>query len=572
MPTQQELEAMPMEEFIALPDTIDLVFTYSKVLQDFVDERPYIRLSKLIISYYVVAYTQIEYLQSILDELGMYDINVYPMTMGLLGRQELESAGIVQVQQQPHLNLSGQGVLIGFTDTGIDYTNPAFIYEDGTSKIKYIWDQTLSGNAPEGYYFGTEFTNSQINAALASADPSKLVPHADTVGHGTFLASVAASRDNNNFLGAAPDADLIIVKLKKALKYYTDFFCTTKKQDNVFESSNVMLGVEYILEKAYELSQPISVCISTGTNLGSHDGLNVMELFLTDLCSDYRLAVSVAPGNESNMKHHTSGRLPKTSDTTSIEIKCGDSREDIFLSVWNYSSDQISVSITSPAGEVVGRVPVKTGSTYSTKLILESSKITVKYYYPVSETSSQLTIIKIHDPTPGIWKITLYGDIIINGEYHAWLPLTGLVDPDIEFLSPTPHTTIVTPATSIGTITSGAYNSHDNSLYTSSSWGPTRMPLNSPLMVAPGENVSGIFPSGVGVMSGTSVSSAITAGACALMLQWGVIDGNELSMNSYYIRSKFIKGCLREPDLTYPNDQWGYGKFNLMNTFVMMRM
>ncbi len=570
MLTAQQLQELTMEQFISLPNTIDLVFQYNQAFQSYVDRHPFIRLGKTV-GDFVIAYTQQENLQTILNDLGENEINIIPTVLGLLGQQELAAAGILEVQNQPYLDLRGQGVLIGFIDTGIDYTNKAFIYEDGTSKIKYIWDQTIPGGAPEGYYFGTEYTDAQINTALQSQTPLDIVPTQDTVGHGTFLASLSASRENNEFIGAAPDSDLIVVKLQKARPYYLDLYLVPPDQQNAFASSDLMMGIQYILERAYILKRPVSICISMGTNAGGHDGLGNLETFITRICGLYAISVSVAPGNESAMKHHTQGVIEKDGDSQEIEIVSGDNGAPILVNLWSLASDKMSISVTSPTGELVGRVPFKPGTTVQSKLILEKALVIVQYIFPVAGTGSQLTIVKIIDPTPGIWKITVFGDIIINGTYHAWLPITGLVDPQIQFLRPDPNYTIVVPATALGTITSGAYNSVDNSLYASSSWGPTRLPLNSPVMVAPGVNVAGIYPTGYGTMTGTSVSASITAGACALMLQWGFLNENQIPMNSFLIRSYFIKGCIRDPDIEYPNDQWGYGKLNLINTFNQMR-
>jgi len=194
----------------------------------------------------------------------------------------------------------------------------------------------------------------------------------------------------------------------------------------------------------------------------------------------------------------------------------------------------------------------------------------MEYYLPLRASGEQFTRIKIIQPTPGIWTITVHGEIVLSGEYHFWMPLTGFIDPDTIFLSPTPNYTVVIPATATGVITCGAYDSRNNSLYSDSSWGPTRLPTVALHLVAPGVNVGGIFPTGQGQMSGTSVSAAITAGACALMMQWGIVDDNETSLSTERIKAYLIRGCVRDMLTEYPNDQWGYGKLNLYNTLNIM--
>ncbi len=173
--------------------------------------------------------------------------------------------------------------------------------------------------------------------------------------------------------------------------------------------------------------------------------------------------------------------------------------------------------------------------------------------------------------TPGIWTITVYGDLILDGTFHAWLPITSLASPGVEFLAAIPNYTVTVPSTAIGIISCGAYNITDKSLYPNSSWGPTRTDLMAPDLVAPGVNVGGVFPTGYGTMSGTSAAVAIVAGACALMLQWGIVQGNDIGMSTYKIRAYLIRGCSRSPTLLYPNAQWGYGALDLVQTFNLMR-
>ena len=159
------------------------------------------------------------------------------------------------------------------------------------------------------------------------------------------------------------------------------------------------------------------------------------------------------------------------------------------------------------------------------------------------------------------------GDNIVSGDYQAWLPISGQVDRSVEFIRPVSEYTIVFPATAFKTIVTGAYNSFDGSLFIESSWGPTRIGKPAPDFAAPGVQVGGIYPEGVGTMTGTSVSAAVTAGAAALMLEWGILNGNMPNMNGEVIKNLFIGGAVRDSNLYYPNDKWGYGKLDLYGTF-----
>ena len=564
-------EELPLEDFITLPDTIPLIVRNGSLGSEAFRQSHNIRKGTDLYDDYSIDYVNRAEADSIAAEIGSDVLSMFPIVLGLLDQQNLEAAGIMQVQRHPYLDLRGRGVLIGFIDTGIDYTKDAFRYEDGTGKIKYIWDQTIQGNAPQGFYFGTEYSEDQINNALRSENPWAAVPHRDTVGHGTFLASVAVSRESGEYIGAAPDAELIVVKLKRAGPFHYEQFLVPERQENAYTSSDLMLGAQYIIDKADELGCPVVICVAVGSNFGGHNGFNAAEEYLTKISGINGVAVVCAAGNESQGRRHTNGKLVSSGESQNVELSVGERAGDIYLSLRNGESDRIAVSLTSPTGESIPEIPVRPGASYTANLVLERARVTVEYHFPARGSGDQLTRIKILNPTPGIWTITVHGEIVLNGEYHLWLPLTGFIDPDTIFLTPDPNYTIVVPASATGVITCGAYDSRSNSLYSNSSWGPTRRATISPNLVAPGINVGGVFPSGHGQMSGTSVSAAITAGACALMMQWGIVDGNETTLTTERIKAYLIRGCARDIFMEYPNAQWGYGKLDLYNTLSIMR-
>lgn len=332
-----------------------------------------------------------------------------------------------------------------------------------------------------------------------------------------------------------------------------------------------MVGVEYILEKARQLNRPVVICIGVGTNLGSHDGFTLFEQYLQDISKLRGVCLCTAAGNESQGRHHAKGMLTTKDETQNIDIVFPEKAHSTLVNIWNTAYDRFSVSIRSPTGELISRVPAKNLSRSAFHLVLEKSTLVVEYFFPVSGSGAQLTIIRFNNPTPGIWTITVHGDIVLDGTYHAWLPITGFVTPGIEFLNADPYTTIVVPGTMLASITNGAYDANKNSLYSNTSWGPTSLPFMSPDMVAPGVEVTGIYPQGPGTMTGTSVANAITAGASALLLQWGVVNGNDPAMSTYQIRAYLLRGCNRSDAMSYPNYKWGYGALNLMQTFNLMR-
>lgn len=553
------------------PETVDFIMRRNVEMDKLLKDTGKVASSFTLGGRYTLYYANQRDVEEIITLLGSSFINSASMVLGLLDRPSLETSGILQVHRQPYLDLMGRDVIIGFVDTGIDYTLDVFRYEDGSTKIHYIYDQTIQGTPPEPNWIGTEYTEEQINEALQSPNPREIVPHEDTVGHGTFLASVAAGREVGDFIGAAPDCGIIAVKLRKARPFYLQRFLVPPSQENAYESSAVMVGVEYILTRARKLNKPVVICIGLGSNFGSHDGYSIFAEYLSSISNLRGVCLCVAAGNESQARHHTQGVITAKGERQNIDLKIGDREADVYISIWNNVSDRISVSVTSPTGEMVGRLPAKAGSSRTTSLVMEPSAINVNYYFPMEGSGSQMTVVRLIRASPGIWTITLHGDIILDGSFHAWLPMTGFVDPDVEFLSTSPYYTITVPGVMIGSICCGAYDAQQESLYSRTSWGPTRIEMLAPDLVAPGVNIGGYYPSGLGRMDGTSISTAIVAGACVLMMQWGVVEGNDQAFSTYQIRAYLIRGCMRSEGIQYPNPQWGYGVLDLMQTFQLMR-
>ncbi len=568
MPTDEERYAeMSLDEFIAEPDTIDFVFINTYRFRKYVTDKPYIKFgTQMNAGTYVVVYTKQRYMAQISKEIGMDYINIYPQLLTLLGEEALIASQITDVHNQPFLDLTGKGVILGFVDTGIDYTKPAFQYEDGTSKIQCIWDQTMEGTPPENIRFGAVYTQEMINQALASEDPLSVVPTVDSHGHGTFLASVAGSREKGAYAGAAPDAEIIAVKLRPANEFYKNQYGMSGL-DNLYASTDFMLGMKFVIDWAGEMNRPVAFCIGMGSNFGGHNGHSTLESFISMATNRIGIICAAAAGNESNMKHHSEGVISKTGDTGLISVTVGENVPVLSVYIWSEAFDKISVEVITPLEKTTNHIPLRYTTVYTKRFAMEKSEVSIMYF----TDSHNSVVISIKNPTNGIWNIKLYGDSIINGKYDAWMPITGMIHPEVEFLKPSPNYTIAVPATAHQVICCGAYNNFESSLYVSSSWGPTAEPNIAPSFVAPGVNVKGIYPSGYGTMSGTSVAAAITAGACALLLQWGIVDGNEPALTLSRMKSLLISGCVRDEGIAYPNEQWGYGKLNLYRVFDFLR-
>ena len=560
-------DELPLEEYVKLPTTVDFQVINTQRFREYAKDKPYLHFGTELANNYLIVYTNEKYISGLLSDLGSDFLSFYPKIMSPLDSVGNDRSGITQVLGQPFLDLSGRGVIVGIVDTGIDYRQKAFQFEDGTSKILNLWDQTLDGQRSGSLYFGSDYNSEQINQALASEQPFSVVPSIDEDGHGTFLASVAAANLTGDYMGAAPKANIIAVKLRRARDYYVRKYLLSEDNPDLYESSDYLLGIKYILDRSIEYNMPVVICIGMGSNTSAHDGNTLFEDYISFAAQRPGVAFVTAAGNESNARHHTQGKISTSNTTDTISIKVGTGGSSFTVIIFGPAFDKISVGVISPTREVVPRQPFRSGLEYSDSLILEETRVFIRYFKDINNN----VIVGFENATEGIWDIQLFGDAIIDGQYWAWLPITGQVNEDIEFLSPIPEYTIVYPAAALRTITCGAYNADDGSLSVSSSWGPIRTARISPDFVSPGVSVRGIYPTGYGTMTGTSAAAAITTGAAALLMEWGIIRGNMPTINGDLIKSLFISGCTRDDNMTYPNIKWGYGKLNLYNTFASLR-
>lgn len=560
-------DRLPLEEYIRLPTTVDFQVINTARFQAYAADKPYLHFGTELANNYIIVYTNEKYIQGLLMDLGSDFLSFYPKILSPLDSIGNDRSGITQVLNQPFLNLSGRDVIIGLVDTGIDYTQRVFRREDGSSKILSIWDQAVDGQRSAGLYFGSDYSNDDLNRALQSDNPRSVVPTVDEDGHGTFLASVAAGTDTGDYIGAAPGADIVAVKLRRARDFYIRRYLLSQEDPNLYESSDFLLGVKYILDRSALYKKPVVICIGMGSNTSAHDGNTLFEDYISFVSQRPGVAFVTAGGNEANAGHHTQGTLASGNTVENVSLRVGRQGASFSVILFGPAFDKLSVGVVSPTGEAVPRIPFRSGLEYSEKLITEDTRIYIRYFKDINNN----IIVGFENATEGIWDIRLFGDSVIDGSYWAWLPITGQVSSEVTFLRPVPEYTIVYPAAAMRSITCGAYNTDDGSLSVSSSWGPTRLPRMAPDFVAPGVNVRGIYPIGPGTMTGTSAAAAITAGAAALLMEWGIVNGNMPTINGDLIKSLLIGGCQRETGIQYPNIKWGYGKLNLYQSFLYLR-
>ena len=538
-----------------------------------------------------ILYTNYPGSRNINIQQGYYSV---PKLYGLMDTTSFDASGITATLNQPLLNVRGQGVLIGFLDTGIDYLREDFKASGGRTRIAAVWDQTIqsvnyeedTGEAAgtEQYdreqvqgmvQYGTVYTREDINAALAAEregqNPYDIVPSRDENGHGTFLAGVAAASETADYIGAAPEAEILMVKLKPAKKYLRDFYLLPE-QVEAYSETDMMMGVRFLQQYAIREKKPLVICVGLGTASGSRTGALPFADFLNTLARQVITVVVTCTGNEANNRTHTSGLAVSDTEPSEIEITVGADERGFVMEIWAESLDILSVAITSPSGERISRIPARidTGGVYN--FLLERSQVAVDYRVVESASGYEVIFMRFINPAQGIWKIHVYSLTNIVGRYNAWLPLKQFLSGDTYFLNSNPSTTLTEPGAAERVISVGAYNHITDASYVASGRGYTATGLIKPDFVAPGVDVYGVRAGGgYTTRTGTSVAAAHAAGAAALLLTWGVTDGNLPYMGTNEVKSVLIRGAKRENNTMYPNNIYGYGKMDVIEAFYKLR-
>ena len=505
---------------------------------------------------------------------GRFSYNSIPKCFALLDTQAMTEAGIYQIQNYPTLNLQGNGVMIGFIDTGIDYQNPIFRNLDGSTRIVGIWDQTVqTGEAPEGFYYGSEYTKEMIDEALHSENSLRVVPSEDTNSHGTFLASIAAggANEEDQFIGAAPEATIGVVKLKEAKQYLKDFY-QIHTSAPCYQENDIMLGIEYLDRLARKVNLPLVICIALGTNMGGHSSISPLVGLLEIYSNISNRVVVIAAGNEANQRHHFEGRLLNNKDKKDVEIRVGETVSGFTMELWTENPNLLEVSLISPSGGTTSRLPLRRNETFEYRYVFEGTVVDVTYKLFLERSNAEVIIFQLKGPTEGIWKIRVEPVQVTEGVFHIWLPMREFLNGETYFLEPNPNTTFTEPGSAITAMTVGFYNGADKSIAISSGRGYTRGNIIKPNFVAPGVNVTGaIRRNQFAQRTGSSIAAGITAGACALLLEWILYQLGEESVDSIQIRNLLLLGTDKKAGEEYPNQEWGYGMLNLYQTFDELR-
>lgn len=473
---------------------------------------------------------------------------------------------------QPYL--TGRGVLILVADSGIDWKREDFRDRQGRTRIRYLWDQTLlpgeGREAPAGFGIGVEFDAAAINAGLESSDPQEqfaLVPSIDVSGHGTAVAGIAAGANAaTDYLGAAPEAELLIVKLG------------TAKEQGFPRTTELMRAVTWGLQKAQELQMPLVINLSFGNSYGAHDGSSLLERFLDNASEIGRTVICVGSGNEAMAAGHVAGSVFENGRmsgprTVQVELAVAEYEKNLRVQIWQNYSDEYRVYLVAPGGQRAELSAPVNGGKFT--LTLEQTYILAFQgepapYAVAKELYLEFLPVGSGYVGSGIWTIVLEPVRVVTGQYYLYLSDSAARNSGTTFLIPTPEVTLTIPSTAAKVITVGAYD-EIYSAYADFSGrgyadnertvGVVTAGLVKPDLVAPGVQI--LAPDlygGYAPVTGTSFATPITAGAAALLMEWGIVRGNDPFLYGEKVKAYLRAGArpLRGEE-EYPNDRVGFG-------------
>ena len=500
--------------------------------------------------------------------------NSIPKCYTYMDMEAAGASGITRLHDHPYLKLRGKGTAVAVIDSGIDYQNEVF-RNAGGSRIAYLWDQSLEEESDMGAAkvpYGRLFRKKDIDLALDSENPFSIVPSRDTNGHGTALAGIAAGNmvQGENFTGAAPEATLIIIKVKPAKQYLRNFYLYPPEAE-VFQEDDVMMAIAFAIRLAKELGVPLSICVGIGSSQGAHLGTNALSQYVDYVANFSQVSVSVAAGNEGNTRNHSTGIFSQEREKIVTELRVAEREQGFTMEFWGEPPEIYELSIQSPTGEIL-KVSSSIGSrTQELSFVFVETKVYVNYILIERQTGYSLVYIRFFHPASGIWKIFTQGKNKQNVQFHMWLPVEGLISQDTYFLEPSPYTTVTAPGDARNSITATAYQHRDGSIYIAAGRGYTPNGMVTPHLAAPGVNVKvPLVRGGFGTRSGTSISAAQTAGIAALLFEWAIIRDNQPFFTGSSVKYYLQRGARREENMQYPNPEWGYGRVDLYHTFELL--
>jgi subtilisin family serine protease len=511
-------------------------------------------------------------------EQPIFSTIVYVASPDIFTLQEVSPTEASQasfLQLELPLKLTGRGVTVAIMDTGIDYLNEEFIRENGQTKIEYIWDQTINPTGSEQNNivpFGTIYNRNNIqeaiNASKEGKSPYEIVPTKDEIGHGTNMAGIiGAVGKNPNLKGVVPDCDFVVIKLLEDLTYKKRF----NVQIPMYDIVPIFTALEFLSRYSLLNNKPIIIYFPLGSNLGSHKGNGILEQFIDTISTSSGVAVVTGTGNQGASGTHTSGAISQVNESRTVQLYISPEQRNIVIDIWIDSPNIMSLNIISPSGESTGMISAQISNVDTYSFVFENTSMRVYSYIPEEYTGDQLIRVRFSNITEGVWKLTLTGQIILDGKYNVWIPQEGISVGGTRFISSDPYGTITNPATSMYSVTAAAYNQNNNNMLDYSGMAFLENYLDIIDIAAGGVNALTVAPNNTTAMvNGTSVAAAILAGACAMLFQWGIVDGNDPNIYSQTLKTYIQRGATQRSGDTYPNPQWGFGILNILKVFQNM--
>lgn len=439
--------------------------------------------------------------------------------------------------QKNDTGIYGEGVICALIDSGIDYSHPVFLDQNGKTRIIALWDQTIDGNPPQGYIVGSVYSENDINRAIEAGKREQfdIVPSRDISGHGTHVAGIMAGNfadDKINNRGIATQSKIIAVKIGG---YGEDIYPQT---------SGLMQAVDFVIKEAIKYNMPVAVNISLGNNYGSHDGTGLVETYIDAVSQIWRCSVCVGTGNQGDTAIHASGYVRNAMEN--VEISVGEMQRAFGIQLWKQYQDKMDISITTPQQNVFN---ISDTGENIRNFIDSNNRIYVIVRNPVPYSMFQEIYIRLV-PTEsyvddGRWSININPIRIKDGRYDLWMSSADILSSDTFFLKPDPSVTLTIPSTSYGVISVGGYDSRTFGVADFSGRGYLRnLNFVKPDIVAPAVDiVSAQSGGGTSVRSGTSMAVPFVTGSAALLMEWGIVKGNDLYMYGERLKAVLISGA-----------------------------
>lgn len=525
-------------------NTWELIVRYTGSLDGLRIRYPQIRIRELLNQYAVLIVP--ETLVDVVSQETVIEYVEKPKQL-YFELQAGKAASCINAVQQGMNNpfgLFGKGTIVAVIDTGIRAESMEFRNADGSTRILNIWDQTT----------GTEYDRSQIDEALQNETKDTAgIPGADVLGHGTQVAAIACGSS-----GVAAQADILVVKLGLAAK--NGFPRTTQ----------LMEALDYVVRKAIDYGKPLAVNISFGNNYGDHTGSSLLENFINDIADSWKCSICIGSGNEGLGAVHTGGTLTEDTEET-VELAVSSYETGLSIQIWKDYWDDIAVEIIAPSGRNLGRIQE---NSRVSRIRYEDMELLTYFGEPSPFRIRQEIYIDMIPQTvyiqSGLWKLRLIPRSIRNGRYDMWLPAQGALNFGTGFTSPDSASTFTIPSAAAKAVTVGAYDAGTGSAAPFSGRGYI-VEIGGSLMVkpelaAPGVNVLVPSVSGMARVSGTSYATPFVTGSAALLMEWGIVRGNDTFLYGEKLKAYLIKGAEPLAGAAVPDTQTGWGRLCLKNS------